>query len=94
MAAFMHLSLKLLFVFVSLYPIFLIKALDAPRSVDKFLFAGKEWMTGRTDFNLYVLSCRTGLDYIPTCASYCCDIIFWMYSLFHLFLHRALVKLL
>ena len=46
------------------------EALDTAGSINQFLLAGKEWVAGGTNFNLYVLNGRTGFDHIPTGTGY------------------------
>ena len=64
-------------------PVSLAEAIDASGSIDQFLFASKEWMTGRTNFNLEVLYRRTGLNNIAARARDSGELVLGMYTALH-----------
>ena len=68
----------------------LVKAVNATGSVNQFLFARKERMTFRTNFDVQIFSCRTGLEFISARTGDRNFVIIWMNSLFHCIssLHR------
>ena len=63
--------------------IFLPEALDTPGSINKFLLARKEGVTGGTDFHLDVFYGGTGFDHISAGAAYLCHLVFGMNLFFH-----------
>ena len=69
----LHFSFKTLFEFIK-----------TSAAVDKFLFAGKERMTLRTNFNLHIAFCGSCFDFFTASASDGYFFVIGMYSLFHL----------
>ena len=63
-----------------------VKTVNASRSVNQFLLAGKERMARRADFHVQVVfSRRAGLESVPTSAGNSDLVIFRMNSWFHFF---------
>src|SRR5215217_4909905 len=69
----------------------LIEAIDASCGIDQLLFAGKEWVASRADFNVQVsLLGRARLKRLAASAGNCNIDVFRVNSWFHLSLHHSL----
>ena len=77
---------KLLFVFLVELGVFLFKFLNTTCSIDQFLLAGEERMTGGTDFNLHFTIDGAELKFIAAGADSIDFMVFWMDIRFHFFL--------
>ena len=60
------------------------KLLDAPRGVDKFLFASEKGMTSGTNTDLNIAACGASVIHRPARAHHIGFVIFWMNACFHL----------
>ncbi len=60
------------------------KFLDAPRSIDKLLFAGEKGMTSGTNTDLNTATRGAGVIHRAACAHHISLVIFWMNACFHL----------
>jgi hypothetical protein len=65
------------------YVVFLPEPLNPSGGVNQLLFAGKEGMTGRTDFHLDVFNGGTGLNHIPAGAGNFGHLVLGMNLRFH-----------
>ena len=75
----------LLFLFLcSFDAVALVKAIDASCCIDKLLFAGKERVACRADFNVDILHCRTCFDDVTANAGNLRQLVLWM----NVFSHR------
>ena len=72
-----------------LLAITLVKAIDAARGVNQFLFSSKKWVTGRTDFYVQVaFAGRARLKGVATSTGDCDFSVFRVNSRFHYFFSR------
>ena len=63
----------------------LVKAIDASCGIDQLLFSCKEWVAGRTNFDVQVtFLSRASLERLAAGAGNCYLDVFWMDSWFHL----------
>jgi hypothetical protein len=75
--------------FRGLFPISLVKAIDASCRIYQLLFAGKERVASRADFHVQVtLACRTGFESFATGADNVDFSVFGVNSRFHYFFSR------
>ena len=63
----------------------LVKAIDASCGIDQLLFSCKEWVAGRTNFDVQVtFLSRASRERLAAGAGNCYIDVFWMDSWFHL----------
>jgi len=66
------------------------KFLDAPRGIDKLLFAGEKGMTSGTNTDLNIATRGAGVIHRAACAHHISLVIFWMNACFHLQMERGM----
>ncbi len=74
---------KLFFVFLVELGVFLFEFLNSTCSINQFLLAGEEGMTGGTDFNLHFTIDGAELKFIATGTNSIDFMVFWMDIRFH-----------
>ena len=52
------------------YAITLIKFIDTAGGIYQFMFTGKKWVAGRTNFYIKVTACRAGVKAVTANAGY------------------------
>ena len=75
--------------FAALYVVFLSEPLYPSSSVNELLLSGKEWVAGRTYFNMGQINGRLRFNFISTCTGYDNRLVVRMYILFHGILHTG-----
>ena len=69
----------------------LVEAIDASRGIDQLLFAGKEGVASRTNFDVQIAFLgRASLEGLATSAANGNLDVFWVNSWFHLILRHSL----
>ncbi len=84
---------SLLFVFLIELGVFLFEFLNPAGSIDQFLFAGEERMTGGTDFNLHFTVDGAELKLIAAGTDSIDFMVFWMDIRFHFFASKYIFPL-
>lgn len=74
---------NLFFVFLVELGVFLFEFFDSTSSIDQFLFAGEEGMTGGTDFDLHFTVDRSEFKLVAAGTDSIYLMVFWMDIRFH-----------